>query len=157
MSYGQMHVTSGDAPALIPETGKTNGLCGSASPGSLWMITASCDGDVRLRCELAERPVDEAEWDEVVECTFAPTCTPVLLASWAQEVTHELALPPGMYRVRYCGRGLDGDTTGAFLRREVQPDEYLLAFWPSEARVAERVVKSTTAAGRYWHETAGTG
>lgn len=69
MSYGQAYVMSagGSSDALPVWGSKTNGLCGSAAPGSLWFVTASFDGDVFWRIVLADGPGNPDEWEEVVE------------------------------------------------------------------------------------------
>lgn len=100
--YGQFYVESriDDFFEDLNESraGQTNGLCGAAVPGFLYLTTGLHTGNVRLTVEASFRPADEQ----------------VLLVQWAGERTWPLALDGIDYRVRYCATGLDegrrGDT-----------------------------------------------
>ena len=154
MSNGNAFVVSdGGSMDFLPTAAKTtNGLCGSESPGSLWLRTGSFDGYVRWRILLADGPGDLADWEEVVEGSFEPVAPPVLFVDMDLVAQHQLDLPVGRYRFWYCGRGLDGDRAGAYERMDEQPDEYELRFWPDDVLVDVRVVKTTTRAAAYWHQ-----
>lgn len=156
MSNGSAFIFSdGGSMSYLPTAAnRTNGLCGSESPGSLWFTTASFDGEVRWRVLLADGPGHAADWEEIVEGSFEPAAPPVHLVDMDLATSHALDLPIGRYRFWYCGRGLDGDRAGAYERMEVQPDEYEVRFWPSDEMTPFRVVKTTTQAAAYWHGAA---
>lgn len=155
MSYGQAYIVSnGSGHPMTP--GPSNGLCGTNEPGAVFLKTASTDGDVHFTIELLEAApaTDVGSWEEVVEGSFSPLGSPVHFTSWGNMAQHELALPPGVYGYRYCGRGLDEDLDEAFLDEKVQPDEYALYLWPDESRREDTLVKSSSKRGAYWHQAA---
>jgi hypothetical protein len=145
VAFSQAYVTSDDdwfSDLDDSFVGQTNGLCGAAQPGFLWLTTGTQDGTVRMRAELhdAEPPVDHA-WEDIVEVPFTPNSSNVSLTEWAGEGRHRLALPRASYRVRYCCSQRDtGDGS----------DRYALLFWPSPER-PDAVIKSTSESAAYWN------
>jgi hypothetical protein len=156
--YGQIYVHSSsdwfsDLGAAF--AGQSNGLCGAAVPGALFLITGLHTGNVGFTVELhaAEPPVG-GEWEEVVEASFRPAGLPVALVGWAGEASWPLDLPAGDLRGRYCGIGLDaGHATDTRMDGEPMVDRYLLQFWPA-APAPDRVLKQTGANAAYWHDFA---
>ncbi|MGW0431979.1 hypothetical protein ACWDV4_05465 [Micromonospora sp. NPDC003197] len=156
--YGQIYVASSPdwAEDGVPEffAGQSNGLCGAAVPGFLYLATGLHTGGIGLTIEQHDEPppVDDS-WQEIVEVSFTPETSEVRLVQWAAEASWPLDLEPVDYRVRYCGTGLDEarllDTRAA---DTPSIDRYLLQFWPSQVRPDE-VVKQTSdrAARRHQH------
>ncbi|MFF5085409.1 hypothetical protein ACFY36_50930 [Actinoplanes sp. NPDC000266] len=88
-------------------TGQTNGLCGAAAPGALFLVTGLRFGEVGLNVEVhTTEPTLGEEWEEAVEVSFTAPPDGVRLAGWESDGV-ELPVPPGSYRVRYCARGMD--------------------------------------------------
>lgn len=156
--YSQLYVVSGYE--LSPDLhrafgGQVNGLCGAATPGSLYLITGLHTGRVGFRVELHDEapPVDDT-WEDVVEVPFRPTGEPVALMQWAGEATWPLDVGDGDLRGRYCGHGMDR-ARQADTRLDGQPelDRYLLQFWPAPPG-PDQVLKQTSAVAGSWHEVA---
>jgi len=152
--YGQIYVESGaDHPDLTEcFAGQANGLCGAASPGTLYLHTGLHTGNVGFTVEAHESPpaLDDA-WEEVVEVSFTPHSASVALVQWAGEASWDLDLPESAYRVRYCATGMDA-AQSADTRLDDEPmlDRYLLQFWPA-APSPDRVVRRTGELAAYWH------
>ncbi|MGW0522043.1 hypothetical protein [Crossiella sp. NPDC003009] len=137
--YGQLYLVNRDSPVGLDLgehfRGQANGLCGAAVPESLFLITDRHTGTVALRIELHEQePPVAADWAEVVEAAGTLTGEQPVLSEWGGR-WYPLELPPGEYRVRYCGG----------------QDRYLLQFW-SAAPAPDAVLRVTK--GAYWHEFA---
>ncbi|MFD2473453.1 hypothetical protein [Amycolatopsis silviterrae] len=156
ISYGQIYVQSEQGPPGFSECfgGQRNGLCGGAVPGTLVLVTGLHSGEVGFRVEShdEEPPLDEA-WEEVVEVSFRPVGE-ASLVSWGGSGFWPLDLREIDYRVRYSGTRMDeahrlGIPEGEYF----EPDRYLLQFWPGPPE-PDRVVKQTSAAAAYWHDTA---
>jgi hypothetical protein len=152
--YGQIYVESGaDQPDLHAcFAGQSNGLCGAASPGTLFLTTGLHTGSVGFTVELHDRPppLDDV-WEEVVEASFTPASARVALVQWAAEHSWDLDLTRTCHRVRYCAIGMDA-ARAADTRSEDEPklDRYLLQFWPA-APEPDRVVRRTGEDAAYWH------
>lgn len=155
VSEGQIYVESGEesvAPLDECMGGQSNGLCGAAAQGCLFLIASRILTDVGFTVELHDTapPVDET-WPEIVEASFHPA-GPAALACCLGEGYWPLQLDPVSYRVRYCASGLDEDDE---LARDFDPTvhRYLLQFWPGPPE-PDRVVKQTSRTAAYWHEFA---
>lgn len=156
--YHQYYVTSGLHDERDPVTaafaGQTNGLCGAAIPGFLFMTTALQYGPVGLTIERHDEeppdPVDE--WEDVVEVSFRPSSDTVSVVEWGGEPVAQLPLDQADYRVRCCAAGMDeARSRERRFRGEPQLDRYLLQFWPAPP-AADRVVRQTSASAAYWHD-----
>ncbi|MET9761912.1 hypothetical protein ABZ016_23110 [Streptomyces sp. NPDC006372] len=158
--YGQFYVESstdglgeGD---VHPRAGQLNGLCGAAVPGHLFLTTGLHTGRVHLTVEVhtTEPPLDE-QWEEVVEVSFRPSSTTVIVRPWADAPLCEFGLAEADHRVRYCGRDLDRaqDEELSVLEGGDPIDHYLLQFWPAPPG-ADRVVRQTSRTAEYWHRHA---
>src|SRR5262245_38211876 len=96
--------------------GQTNGLCGVAVRGALWLITGLHSGRVGFTVDVldAAPPIDDA-WEEIVEVSFSVPgedealehdgkeiiYRDVYLAEWAGGGSYRIPILPGTYRVRY--------------------------------------------------------
>ncbi len=152
--YWQLYVESGAVG--IPDlqgafAGQANGICGAASPYSLFLITGLHTGTVGFRVELHEaRPGLDEQWEEVVEVSFRAATAEIALLDWDGE-GHPLDLEPTDYRVRYCASGMD-EAREQDTRLEDEPalDRYLLQFWPAPP-APDRVLKQTSEAAKFEH------
>ncbi|MFD3514727.1 hypothetical protein [Streptomyces sp. NPDC058657] len=160
VSYRQFYVQSGLDSAreeqADPRAGQSNGLCGAANPGELFLTTGLHTGRVGLTVEVheTEPPLDE-QWEEVVEVSFRPGSTEIAVVPWGEGPICSTDLPVTDYRVRYCGRGMDvtPDDELSVLDGGPTVDHYLLQFWPA-GHAPDRVVKQTTQSAAYWHDHA---
>ncbi|QDY80567.1 hypothetical protein [Streptomyces qinzhouensis] len=160
VDYGQIYVQSGPdsiGPSL-DETfaGQSNGLCGAAVPGMLWLTTGLHTGWVPFTVEVHDHaPPLDAVWEDVVEVSFRPTSADSALVQWAGEDFWMLDLAEVDYRVRYCTRGLDAAANGQGTRMDGDPevDCYLLQFWPAEP-APDRVLRQSSQLAAYWHDYA---
>jgi hypothetical protein len=157
--YGQVYVESDPERAnpLLEEAfaGQSNGLCGAAAPGALFLVTGLHTGHVGLAVELHDGPppVDDA-WEEVVEVSFAPVSSRIALVEWAGAASWPLELERTDHRVRYCATGMDaGRTRDTLLEGEPLLDCYLLQFWAGPPG-PDRVEKQTSEVAAYWHRFA---
>ncbi|MEU6079691.1 hypothetical protein [Streptomyces sp. NPDC047108] len=159
VSYSQIYVLSEEAPDFggMDDTfgGQSNGLCGAAWPGALWLFTGLKYGLVGFRVEVHdERPEPDDAWEEIVEASFRPQGR-ASLEEWGGGDSWDLGLADADYRVRYsaCGmdRASDEDT-----RDDGEPviDRYLLQFWPCPPE-PDQVVKCTAESAAYWHSEVG--
>ena len=179
---GKINVHYGQAYVLVGEIGnpdfydafrgQTNGLCGAAVRGALWLVTGLHTGHVGFTVDVldAPPPLDDT-WEEAVEVSFFvgyidpdpiedtdvefmddPDAM-VALMEWGGEF-YELPLSPGNYRVRYCARGMQlGRDRDTLLCDEETIDFYSLVFWPAEA-APDCVIKQTSEIAAYWHKHA---
>ncbi|MCW2864990.1 MAG: hypothetical protein JWP48_6698 [Actinoallomurus sp.] len=152
--YSQIYVESGDDHPDLEAcfAGQSNGLCGAASPGTLFLTTGLHTGSIGFTAELHEGPppLDDI-WEEVVEASFTPESARVALVEWGGGAAWDLDLARISYRVRYCAIGMDA-AHAADTRLEDEPelDRYLLQFWPA-APEPDRVVRRTGENAAYWH------
>jgi hypothetical protein len=145
--YGQAYVLSRDNRGADMDDsfqGQSNGLCGAALPGMLFLITGLHTGHVGLTVDvLNERPELDSTWDEIVEVSFSVGESPVALEDWDGETVTSIPLSSGNYRVRYCARNMDrGHEVDTILNEEEAVDFYSLTFWP-EAASEDCVIKQT--------------
>ncbi|WCN04568.1 hypothetical protein [Streptomyces sp. M92] len=160
VSYGQFYVDSrrdDDGPApWAARAGQSNGLCGAAVPGHLFLVTGLHTGRVGLTVEVhgAAPPLDDA-WEEVVEASFRPARAPAVVLPWGDGPLCTLDLLPTDHRVRYCGRGMDRgrEEELAVLEGAAPVDHYLLQFWPAPP-APDVVVRQTSGSAAYWHRHA---
>ncbi|MFI9833331.1 hypothetical protein ACIHIX_37230 [Streptomyces sp. NPDC051913] len=154
--YGQIYVES-DPDTFGPDldeafAGQRGGLCGAATPGSLWLTTGLHTGDVGFTVEVhEEQPPLDPRWEDVVEVSFRPASAESRLMQWAGEDMWELDLEEIDYRVRYCAKGMDeAHRKDTRLDSEPQLDRYLLQFWPAPPET-DRILKETSKIAAYWH------
>ncbi|NUR68252.1 MAG: hypothetical protein HOQ47_21075 [Streptomyces sp.] len=154
--YGQIYVES-DPDTVGPDldeafAGQSGGLCGAATPGSLWLTTGLHTGDVGFTVEVHEEPPPlDPQWEDVVEVSFRPASAESQLVQWAGEDMWELDLEEIDYRVRYCAKGMDeAHRKDTRLDSEPQLDRYLLQFWPAPPET-DRILKETSKIAAYWH------
>jgi hypothetical protein len=172
VDYGQAYVLTGEMlnPDLFDTfRGQTNGLCGAAVRGALWLVTGLHTGHVGFTVDVldAAPPLDDS-WEEIIEASFTVADEDeeleyndieiiergITLAEWALERVYPIPLGPGCYRVRYCARGMQlGRDRNTLLRGETLVDFYSLAFWPAEA-APDCVIKQTSDIAAYWHKQA---
>jgi hypothetical protein len=137
--------------------GQSNGLCGAAVDGALFLVTGTDSGFVRFTVEWHEtEPLPAGgEWEEAVEASFTPRHDGVRLLEWDGSTTHALDLGrvAGVgHGVRYCASGLARrreDVGGDYA--DVAEDRYLLVFWPEPEGRPDAVLRQTSdrAAGRH--------
>jgi hypothetical protein len=137
--------------------GQSNGLCGAAVPGALFLTTGLHTGQVPLTVEAYDEPPPVgADWEEVVEVSFRPDTQQVALVEWAAEASWPLRLAQIDYRVRYCASGMDAaaqqDTR---MPDEPAIDRYLLQFWP-QPPAPDTVLRRAGEFAAYWHAQART-
>ncbi|MFD6192254.1 MULTISPECIES: hypothetical protein [unclassified Streptomyces] len=136
--------------------GQTNGLCGAAVPGCLFLCTGLSSGRVALTVEVhaAAPPLDD-RWEDVVEASFRPLTASTAVLPCGHGALCEWALPPADHRVRYCGRGMDGGAgAGSATARDAgRAGQYLLQFWPAPPS-ADRVVRQTSRSAAHRHRYA---
>lgn len=157
--YGQFYVESETFTSNLSESmgGQSNGLCGAAVPGMLFLITGLHTGTVKLTVELLDAPPPLGdEWEEAVEVSFRPGSESVDLVQWAGEASWPLALTEIDYRVRYCATGMDA-ARAQDTRLDGEPlvDRYLLQLWPAPA-APDAVIRETSECAAYWHAHART-
>jgi hypothetical protein len=110
--YGQFYIESraDDFFEGLTESlgGQSNGLCGAAVPGLLFLKTGLHTGQTRVTVEVIDAPALIAdEWEDVVAASFRPATEKVALVQWAGEASWPLPLAPIDYRVRYSATGMD--------------------------------------------------
>lgn len=112
--------------------GQTNGLCGGAVPGLLFLTTGLHTGEIPVTVEVhEERPPVGGGWEDVVEVSFRPASERVALVQWAAEASWPLRLERIDYRVRYRISGMDAaNAQNTRMPGEPAIDRYLLQFWP---------------------------
>jgi hypothetical protein len=162
VSYRQFYVESrpGEFGADPSDAcaGQSNGLCGAAVPGYLFLTTGLHTGTVGLTVEVHDSPPPLGEsWEEVVEVSFRPESASTVLLPWGDGPLCALELPVADYRVRYCGRGMDQaeEEELAVLAGEGIVDHYLLQFWPAVPGT-DQVIRQTSRSADYWHRHART-
>ncbi|MDT7796840.1 MAG: hypothetical protein QOI78_273 [Actinomycetota bacterium] len=153
--YGQIYVHSeggdpfeGNLTACF--AGQRNGLCGAAVPGALWLVTGLHTGFVGFTAEVHDTEPPDAGGEDVVEAPFRVESA-ARLVTWGGEDWWDLELPPGDYRVRYSGSGMDaGRDRDTRMDGEPPLDRYLLQFWPAPP-APDIVVRQRSAIAGYWH------
>jgi hypothetical protein len=156
VQYGQAYLEAGarfDGGMEACFLGQSNGICGAAVPGTLFLTTGLHTGPVGLAVNLFEAdPGPDEDWEEIVEVSLAVS-GPASLVEWASDAGAPLALAPGSYRARYSARGMEA---GRELDTNVDPDpvdHYRLDLWPAPP-APDRIVKQTSETAAYWHDWA---
>jgi hypothetical protein len=155
--YGQAYVNSSENHDLYLEDafrGQTNGLCGAALPGALFLITGLHTGGVNLTVDVLDDlpPLDDT-WEEIVEVSFTPSSEKVILSDWNGQSVCDIPLREEAYRVRYCARGMDcGKEIDTYVEGE-PVDSYALIFWQGNL-APDVVVKQTSQVAAYSHNYA---
>ncbi len=154
VQYGQAYIEAGarfDGDMARCFTGQSNGLCGGAAPGILFLVTGLHTGLVGMEIALHESaPEADAAWDEGVDVSLQVSGGAVSLVEWAEERGTPLALMAGSYRARYSARQMD---EGAALDTNIGPDpvdRYRLDFWPAPP-ATDRIVRQVSETAAYWH------
>lgn len=75
VAYGQFYVHGsdhdGDGDLSAGSVGQSNGLCGAADLGALWLLAGLHTGTVALTVQLlAAEPALDGEWEDVVEVSL---------------------------------------------------------------------------------------
>jgi hypothetical protein len=162
-SYGQFYLDSSDGAAPDMQeafAGQSNGLCGAGCPGLLFLMIGPHTAEVRFRVEVHDAPprFDEG-WEDIVEVSFTPITTELLLASCMGE---GYDLPDlrqlGVHRVRYSAAGMDEAREAEANLAEPGPDEepldrYLLQLWPAPF-APDQVIRQSSESAVYWHDYA---
>ena len=156
--YGQAYVLCGDCEVPDLEDafrGQTNGLCGAAAPGALFLLVGLHTGTVGFVVQVLDAvPEAGQSWEDVVEVSFLVPDSPVALYEWGETAGYSLPLSPGSYRARYCARGMDaGHRQDTVLQDEDVVDEHLLQVWPAVPG-GDQVIRETSEIARYWHNFA---
>ena len=129
----------------------TNGLAGAAVPGVLALHTAMNHGTVHLRIEHHDgEPALGSGWEEAVEVSFHHL-SPTLRLTDLDGDDHQLHLPPGVYRVRYCGRDMDAANDLEQNYDADTVDSYVLQLWPAPA-APDRILRQTSRIAAYKHQ-----
>ncbi len=145
--YGQMYIVSGDYEAGLAShasfIGQTNGICGGAVPGGLYLRVGVHTGEVCITVEIHEHvPLVDDAWEEIVEVSCNFNSLPISLQSWAGESSLSLPLLAGSYRARLCANGFaQSETIDIFGDPSVE--SYCLILWP-EKRRPDEVLKQTS-------------
>jgi hypothetical protein len=152
--YGQAYVESANDQTLDLDDcfrGQTNGLCGAALPGTLFLLTGLHTGPVSFTLELLDAPpaLDDS-WEDIVEVSFLPTTPSVALTEWGGEHRCSIPLAPITYRVRYCARNMDRGKEVDTLVDEDPVDAYALFFWPADS-APDAMIRQTSGSAAYWH------
>ncbi len=130
-----------------------NGICGASLQGKIFFVASIQYGVITIEVELysIEPPIGES-YEEIVEVSFVCGDKPVFLCEWAHEKTYELALPKGIYRVRYCIKGMDKNDTDADDGEIPIPGQLnLIQFWLAEP-MDDEIIKQTSGNAGYWHK-----
>ena len=156
LTFGQIYLMTGgvDWPDFDDSRrGQVNGLLGAAQPGRLLLTTGLHTGDVALRVErLDEEPALDDQWEEIVEVSFEPAGTALLLHGLDSSQYVKTELPVVSYRVRYCAADMDkGKEVDVVSDDEPVVDRYLLQLWPAEP-APDVIRKQTSATASYWHQ-----
>jgi hypothetical protein len=152
--YGQAYIEPSESSGVGLEDsfcGQNNGLCGAASPGTLFLLTGLHTGDVSFVLDVldAPPPLDDT-WEEIVEVSFAPSSEKVILSEWGGEYVCDVPLLQEIYRVRYCARDMDrGKEINTYVEGE-PVDFYALTFWRADS-APDVVIKQTSQVAAYWH------
>ena len=153
--YGQAYVESSNSQPIYLEDafqGQTNGLCGAALPGALFLITGLHTGRVGFTVDVLDTPPPlDNIWEEIVEVAFTPRLEKATLTDWNASHVCDIPLQKKNYRVRYCACNMDlGKEVNTILESEPTVDFYSLTFWLADP-VLDVVVKQTSRQAAYWH------
>ncbi len=157
VSRGQLYLTSDESLSPMAEfafSGQRNGLCGAAQAGALYLVTGLRQGLVGFTVELHDQePVLGDEWTEVVEVSLANPSEPMVLRNLEGDAW-TVALPAGVYRVRYCAAGMQAGWDLETNDLTTPVDHYLLAVWLAEP-ADDVIIRQSSEAAAYWHHEHG--
>jgi hypothetical protein len=148
-SFGQIYLASGDYVGEdCYETafeGQSNGLCGAAVAGGLFLKVGIHTGPVSISLEVHETapPVD-LSWDEIVEAPCTIVESPAYLYGWGGESALEVPMEEGEYRARFCAKAYGETDVDGVSVNENSGERYFLVLWPEAAR-PDQIVKQTSA------------
>ncbi|MGC4942839.1 hypothetical protein [Kribbella sp. DT2] len=156
LSFGQIYLMTGGVgwPDFDDSRrGQVNGLLGAAQSGRLLLTTGLHTGEVGLRVErLDAEPALDDQWEEIVEVSFAPAGTALLLHGLDSSQVVKTELPVVSYRARYCAADMDkGKEVDVVSADEPVVDRYLLQLWPA-GPAPDVIRKQTSATASYWHQ-----
>lgn len=160
--YGQAYVLAGvvdwDGNLADCFFQQQNGMCGTATPRVMFLITGLHTGHVGLQVEVSQNPpTDIDDWEDVVEAPFfvdeIAAAEDVILQDWNGNCVCRIPLSPQSYRVRYCAKNMDqGNETDALVDEDPM-DFYKLCFWPAEP-ASDRIIKQQSGQAAYWNDSA---
>ena len=154
----------GDARPTLPENvdaafrGQTNGLLGAAVPGELALDVALRSGYFGMRVETLEvAPPASAEWEDVVEVSFAPRNPYVVFLNYDTDALLEMTLAVQPYRVRLSARNMDAAASQQLVIDEDEPliDHYCMSFWPAP-RGPDEILRRSSQIAASKHAARGT-
>lgn len=163
IEYGQFYISIDgdeieDLDAAESFNNQENGLCGAAKKELIFFVTGIQNGVISVDVDLYDTPpnIDDS-FDEIVEVSVVRGEKPLLLSEWAWEESHELQLPKGNYRLRYCIAGMDKEyddeseeDNHEYWESPLPGQRHLIQMWPSE-KADDKVLKQTTENASYWH------
>lgn len=162
VDYGQFYVDLIEEPdeddyLTMDEAfhNQTNGLCGAAQEGKLFLVAGPQTGTIQVEVLLhSSTPPLMEDFEDVVECSLRIPATQVGLCSWAHEEAHKLDLPSGDYRVRYSIAGMDKDYAedDEDVDAPIPGQKYLLQLWPCSLG-KDKVMKVGSKTANYWHRS----
>lgn len=136
---------------------QSNGLCGTATPGVIFLITGLHTGAVGMTVDVSDSPPPLANsWHEVVEAPFSVSPEyedEVRLEEWGGKRICTIPLSAGSYRVRYCARNMGHASSVSCLVDEEPIDFYALYFWPASL-APDAVIKQTSGMAADYHQWA---
>jgi hypothetical protein len=153
--YGQAYLeSSGNTEGMSLKgcfIGQANGLCGAASPGTLFLLTGLHTGCVNFTLDVLDSapPLDES-WEEIIEVSFTPRSDKTVLSEWGGESVCDVPLLQKSYRVRYCARDMDRGGEIDTIVDEDPVDSYALIFWQADP-APDVIIKQTSDCATYWH------
>ncbi|MFE6736021.1 hypothetical protein [Microbacterium sp. NPDC057650] len=154
-SYAQAALTTGELEPPLPDDafrGQSNGLCGAAVDGTLFLITGTHTGQVPIRVSLHDEAPDLGDWEEIVEASLLPASGTAALAGWAENPAVRFAVPEPSYRARWNATGMDaGHQQDVADEADPAPDSYELMLWPAPA-APDAILRRTSAQASYWHD-----
>ena len=158
IDYGQFYVDTkviDEEEYLVPDkafSNQTNGICGAAQPGKLFLVVGPQMGCIHIEVSLHDaEPEPDESFEEIVEASITVGEDQIYLCEWGHEATYPLKILPGRYRVRYCIRGMERDYgEDDDWESPIEGQSHKIQFWPSEID-GERVVKVTSEVAKYWH------
>lgn len=151
--YGQFYFLSeaewsGDLRACF--SSQTNGLCGVSVEGVVFFITGLHTGNITLSIDYfeSEPKLDDSK-EEVVDASFTVPESGLTLEAWGEELTQNIDLRPGSYRMRYSAVNFGlAEDLGKFEEGDIEI--YSIEIWPAPCS-EDKIVKATRESAKYWH------
>lgn len=157
--YGQAYVdasTGNGSDLKASFHGQSNGLCGAAIRGNLFLITGLHTGHVRLTVSITETepPVND-EWEDIVKVPYATDGKSTFIRDWNGKKVCDVPLVGTTFRVRYCAKSMDEGREADTIVDEEPIDSYALIFWPdsekSNSEKPDKVIKQSSKIADHWH------